>query len=230
MKNLNLNGLKYYHKERKLKTNMEFFKKLDLKTLAIIILVVVIFLMRMCNGGDVNNTGDVVKVDGKKYEVIKHEIDTITVPVIQTEYRDGKTIYSEKPVYINVLAKVDTLSILKDYYAKYNYKDTLKLKDSLGYIAVFDTITQNKILNRVYDAHVNKVTIKETLIVKELPKNQFFIGGTMGFDKVNLVNFVGPTFLFKSKKNKVYSLGIGYSLQKQLSVQGGLYWKIGKKK
>ena len=34
MKNLNLNGLKYYHKERKLKTNMEFFKKLDLKTLA----------------------------------------------------------------------------------------------------------------------------------------------------------------------------------------------------
>jgi hypothetical protein len=209
---------------------MEFFKKLDLKTLAIIILVVVIFLMRMCNGGDVNNTGDVVKVDGKKYEVIKHEIDTITVPVIQTEYRDGKTIYSEKPVYINVLAKVDTLSILKDYYAKYNYKDTLKLKDSLGYIAVFDTITQNKILNRVYDAHVNKVTIKETLIVKELPKNQFFIGGTMGFDKVNLVNFVGPTFLFKSKKNKVYSLGIGYSLQKQLSVQGGLYWKIGKKK
>jgi hypothetical protein len=209
---------------------MEFFKKLDLKTLAIIILVVVIFLMRMCNGGDVNNTGDVVKVDGKKYEVIKHEIDTITVPVIQTEYRDGKTIYSEKPVYINVLAKVDTLSILKDYYAKYNYKDTLKLKDSLGYIAVFDTITQNKILNRVYDAHVNKVTIKETLIVKELPKNQFFIGGTMGFDKVNLVNFVGPTFLFKSKKDKVYSLGIGYSLQKQLSVQGGLYWKIGKKK
>jgi hypothetical protein len=186
--------------------------------------------MRMCNGGDVNNTGDVVKVDGKKYEVIKHEIDTITVPVIQTEYRDGKTIYSEKPVYINVLAKVDTLSILKDYYAKYNYKDTLKLKDSLGYIAVFDTITQNKILNRVYDAHVNKVTIKETLIVKELPKNQFFIGGTMGFDKVNLVNFVGPTFLFKSKKDKVYSLGIGYSLQKQLSVQGGLYWKIGKKK
>jgi hypothetical protein len=45
-----------------------------------------------------------------------------------------------------------------------------------------------------------------------------------------LVNFVGPTFLFKSKKDKVYSLGIGYSLQKQLSVQGGLYWKIGKKK
>lgn len=230
MKNLNLNGLKYYHKERKLKTNMEFFKKLDLKTLAIIILVVVIFLMRMCNGGDVTNKGDIVKVDGKKYEVIKHEIDTITVPVIQTEYRDGKTIYSEKPVYINVPAKVDTASILKDYYAKYNYKDTLKLKDSLGYIAVFDTVTQNKILNRVFDAHVNKFTIKETLIVKELPKNQFFIGGVMGFDKVNLVNFVGPTFLFKTKKDKVYSLGVGYSLQKQLSIQGGLYWNIGKKK
>lgn len=207
---------------------MNLLKKIDLKTLSILVLVIVIFLMRMCSGDVENKKGDIVKIDGKKYEVIKHEIDTVKVPVIQTEYRDGKTIYTEKPVYVNIPSVIDTQSILKDYYAKYIFKDTLKLKDSLGYIAVLDTISQNKIYKRVFDAHVNKFTIKETLIVKDLPKNQFFIGGVMGFDKVNIVNFVGPTLLFKTKKDKVFSVGIGYSLQKQVSVQGGLYWKIGK--
>jgi len=208
---------------------MEFFKKIDFKTLLILILVVILLLMRFCDGNQ-EKKGDIVNIDGKKYEVIKHEIDTITVPVVQTEYRDGKTIYVDKPVYVDVPKEIDTLSILKDYYAKYCFKDTLKLKDSLGYISVVDTISQNKIHKRIFDAHVNKFTIKETLIVKDLPKNQFFIGGVMGFDKVNIVNFAGPTFLFKTKKDKIYSLGIGYSLSKQLNVQGGLYWKIGKKK
>jgi hypothetical protein len=100
----------------------------------------------------------------------------------------------------------------------------------LGYIAVLDTISCNKILNRVFDAHVNKFTIKETLIVKDLPKNQFFIGGVMGFDKVDLVNFIGPTLLFKTKKDKIFSIGVGYGLQQRINIQGGLYWKIGKKK
>ena len=186
--------------------------------------------MRMCDGKGNVDKGDIVKIDGKKYEVIKHEIDTVKIPVVQTEYKKGETIYKEKPVYVNIPVNVDTLSILKDYYAKYNYKDTLKLKDSLGYIAVLDTISCNKILNRVFDAHVNKFTIKETLIVKDLPKNQFFIGGVMGFDKVDLVNFIGPTLLFKTKKDKIFSIGVGYGLQQRINIQGGLYWKIGKKK
>jgi hypothetical protein len=209
---------------------MEFLKKIDLKTLSIITLVIIILLMRMCDGKGNVDKGDIVKIDGKKYEVIKHEIDTVKIPVVQTEYKKGETIYKEKPVYVNIPVNVDTLSILKDYYAKYNYKDTLKLKDSLGYIAILDTISCNKILNRVFDAHVNKFTIKETLIVKDLPKNQFFIGGVMGFDKVDLVNFIGPTLLFKTKKDKIFSIGVGYGLQQRINIQGGLYWKIGKKK
>lgn len=208
---------------------MELIKKIDFKSLLIIVLIIVILLLRFCGDGT-EKKGDVVKIDGKKYEVIKHEIDTIKVPVLQTEYRDGKTIYVEKPIYVDIPSEVDTAKILKDYYAKYCFKDTLKLKDSLGYVAVIDTISENKIKKRIFDSHVNKFTIKETLIVKDLPKNQFFIGGVIGFDKTNIVNFAGPSLLLKTKKDKMYSIGIGYSTNKQISLQGGLYWKIGLKK
>jgi hypothetical protein len=57
-----------------------------------------------------------------------------------------------------------------------------------------------------------------------------FIGGVAGFDKVNLVNFVGPSLLIKDKKDKLYLIGIGYSNAKTVSLQGGIYWKIKFKK
>jgi hypothetical protein len=208
---------------------MDFLKKIDLKTILILGLVIVILLMRSCDGGG-DKPKDIVKIDGKKYQVIKHVVDTQYVPTVQIEYRDGKTIYVDKPVYVPVPSDVDTTKILQDYYTKYTYKDTLNLKDSLGYISVIDTIYKNKIFKRTFDAHVNKITIKDILIVEPPSTNQFFIGGVAGFDKVNVVNFVGPTLVLKTKKDKMYSLGIGYSNSKSISIQGGMYWKIKLKK
>jgi hypothetical protein len=72
--------------------------------------------------------------------------------------------------------------------------------------------------------------INETLIVKELPKNQLYIGLAGGFDKVNVVNFAGPSLVLKTKSDKMYSIGVGYSASKTISLQGGIYWKIKLKK
>ena len=77
---------------------------------------------------------------------------------------------------------------------------------------------------------MNKITIKETLYLEQPPKVMAFIGGVAGFDKVNIVNFVGPSLLIKDKKDKVYSIGVGYSNAKTVSIQGGIYWKIKLKK
>jgi hypothetical protein len=204
--------------------------KLDLKTILIICLILVILLMRSCSGGGDVDKNQTVKVNGKNYVLIKREVDTIYKEITQTVYRDGKTIYRDIPIYVNVPSDVDTNEILKDYYAKYTFKDTLKLTDSLGYIAITDTIFKNRILNRVWDSHVNKITIKETLYLKDPPKIQVFAGGVIGFDKVNIINFVGPSLLLKDKKDRMYSLGIGYSNAKTVSIQGGMYWKISLKK
>ena len=122
--------------------------------------------------------------------------------------------------------EVDTVAILKDFYCKEVYKDTLKLNDGLGYVSVIDTVSQNKIIGRVWNSQVNKIIIKDTKIVKKAPVNQLYIGAVSGFDRVNIVNYVGPTLVFKTKKDKLYSLGIGYGTNKQISLQGGIFWKI----
>ena len=144
-----------------------FLKKLDLKTILILVLIIVILLMRACTSTVNPKKGGTIKVNGKKYVVVKHDIDTVYKPVKQVVYRPGEVIFVDKPVYVKVPTNVDTAAILRDYYTKYPYKDTLKLTEGLGFITINDTIFKNKILNRTFVSHVNKITIKETLYSHE---------------------------------------------------------------
>jgi hypothetical protein len=198
---------------------------LDLKTLLIIGLIALLLFTRGCNDKDITKGGTTV-VNGKTYQNITQVVDTIYVPTKQTIYKPGKTIYKETPVFVAMPREVDTVTILKDFYSKEVYKDTLKLNDGLGYVSVIDTVSQNKIIGRVWNSQVNKIIVKDTKIVKKAPVNQLYIGAVGGFDRVNIVNYVGPTLVFKTKKDKLYSLGIGYGTNKQISLQGGIFWKI----
>jgi hypothetical protein len=198
---------------------------LDLKTLLIVGLIALLLFTRGCNDKDITKGGTTV-VNGKTYQNITQVVDTIYVPTKQTIYKPGKTIYKETPVFVAMPREVDTVAILKDFYSKEVYKDTLKLNDGLGYVSVIDTVSQNKIIGRVWNSQVNKIIVKDTKIVKKAPVNQLYIGAVGGFDRVNIVNYVGPTLVFKTKKDKLYSLGIGYGTNKQISLQGGIFWKI----
>jgi hypothetical protein len=209
--------------------NIKDLLKLDFKTLAVIVLIIIIILMRACDGTGVKPV-DIIKVDGKKYELLKHTIDTVYIPRDTIVYKRGRDIYHEKPVYLKLPLSIDTIAVLNDYYSKKVYIDTLQLADSLGYIIVNDTVSQNTVLGRLWNAQVNKIQIRETVIVKELPKNQVYIGLSGGFDKVNVVNFIGPSLLLKTKSDKIYSIGVGYSASKTISIQGSIYWKIKLKK
>lgn len=198
---------------------------IDLKTLLIITLIGLLIFTKGCNDKDITKGGTTV-VNGRTYQNITQVIDTVYIPTKQTVYKPGKTIYKESPVFVAMPREVDTVAILKDFYCKEVYKDTLKLNDGLGYVSVIDTVSQNKIIGRVWNSQVNKIIIKDTKIVKKAPVNQLYIGAVSGFDRVNIVNYVGPTLVFKTKKDKLYSLGIGYGTNKQISLQGGIFWKI----
>ena len=204
-----------------------FLNSIDLKTLLIIGLIILLVFSRTCDGDDEKDT---TTIDGKTYQTVKHTVDTVIVPKTQIEYRPGKTIYKETPVFVSMPREIDTMVILKNYYSKEIYKDTLKLKDNLGFITVIDTISENKIIGRTWNSKINEVIIKDTKIVKELPVNQLYIGAVAGFDRVNIVNYVGPTLVLKTKKDKLYSLGVGYGTNKQITIQGGIFWKIKLKK
>jgi hypothetical protein len=205
-------------------------KNLDLKTLLIIALIGIVLIMKMCNKKPVTDN-PTVKINGKKYEVIKREIDTQYVPQIKTVSKQGKDIYHDTTIYVPVPTHepIDTEAILRNFYAKNVFKDTIKLDDSLGFVSVIDTISQNKMYHRDWYAKINKTVITDKIYLKEL-RNQVYIGGVVGFDKANIINFAGPSMLLKNKKDDIYSIGVGYTNAKTVAIQGGVYWKIKLKK
>ena len=204
----------------------DFIAKLDLKTLLIVGLIIALLLTRACSSGGEQTTHPVIKVDGNKYELLKHTIDTVTIVKTHIKYRPGKVIYTDTPIYLEHPPKVDTSTVIDQYYSKVVYKDTFKLDQQQGTIAITDTISHNKIIGRLWKASIKQKTIHDVTIVKELPKTQIYIGGVAGFDRVNIINFVGPSILLKTKQDHIYCVGVGYGNAQVLSIQGGIYWKI----
>ena len=213
-------------------------KLLNLKNIAIALLIVVV-VFQQC-GGNKKGTGEIIKVDGKKYELIKHEIDTVEVVKTKVVTKKGEDIYHETIVEKEVIIPtiVDTAALLKEFFAKNIYKDTLNLPDSLGTVSLIDTITQNKILGRTFNASVKQRTIKETLIVKELPKTKVFYGFEGGFNKADVVSHLGFGVLINTKQDKIFHLGIGAANRVTDGtngalapyIGGGVYWKLKFKK
>jgi hypothetical protein len=211
-------------------------KLLNLKNIAIALLIVIV-VFQQC-GGNKKGTGEIVKVDGKKYELIKHEIDTFEIVKTKVVTKKGEDIYHETIKEVIIPAIVDTQALLQDYFAKNIYKDTLQLPDSLGTVSLIDTITQNKILGRTFNASVKQRTIKETTIVKELPKTKLFYGFEGGFNKADVVSHLGFGVLVNTKKDKMFHLGLGVANRTTDGtsgtlapyIGGGVYWKLKLKK
>ena len=213
-------------------------KLLNFKNIVIAALIIFVLLEWFNPGGVM--PGKKVFIAGKAYEVIKHEIDTIDIVKTKVVTKKGEDIYHETIVEKEVIIPtvIDTMALLKDYYSKVLYKDTLILPDSLGIVALNDTISQNKILGRTFNASVKQRTIKETTIVKELPKTKLFYGLEGGFNKADFVSSVGAGVLINTKKDKIYQLGLGVTNQTTDGtnggftpyVRGGVYWKLKLKK
>lgn len=210
-------------------------KHLNFRNIAIVVLILWIILQN-CNPGGIIPSGKTIKVDGKKYEVIKHEIDTVEVLKEKFITKKGKDIFHEVIEFDTVIMKefveVDTSAILKDYLSKVVYKDTLILPDSLGVVSLTDTITKNRIDGRTWNAKVKERIIKETLIVKDPPKSQLYFGVSGNFDRENVIAGVGAGLAFKTKKDKLYQINLGVNNQQKLSpfIGVGTFWKIKLKK
>ena len=191
-------------------------------------IAIAILSMRACKSDD--NPKDIVKIDGKTYEVIKKVTDTLKIPVVHNVYKKGEDIYHEVPVYVDVIvpSNIDTGLILKKFYATHVYKDTLRLKDSLGYVAVTDSISKNVLKSRVWDARVNKVTVTNTIYLKELV-NQWFLGGSVALQRPTQISISGNAIL-KTKKDRLYGVGVGINSQLQPFIQGSMLWKFPFKK
>ena len=215
---------------------MKNFLSLDIKTIAILLLVGIVLFLQFCGGHKtVTTPGKTIYVDGKPYEVIKQKIDTQYIPKEVIKKVKGETIYVDTTIYVEIPGKIDTMSILKDYFAKRVEKDTLHLPDSLGYVALTDTLSRNRIYAREWHAIVNKMTVTDQTIVKET-KGILYFGFDGSFTKTDVVNSLVTGLIYKAKKtNNLYQIGVGVSHQSgdlNLTpyIKGGIYWPIRLKK
>jgi len=174
--------------------------------------------MRACSGGEdgtVITEPTIITETITKWDTLK--IDSLVyVPKWRTKI---KTVHDTIP------ANIDTLSILKDYYAQYFYTDTLSL-DSLGSIVINDTISKNSILFRKIQPNIfiPITTVTNTVYIN---KNEFYGGfGLQG--RTDQLNYLGGELLWKNKKKQAYGFGIGVNQNFQPVLSGRMYWKIGK--
>jgi hypothetical protein len=224
---------------------MKSLLKFDLKNLLIILLIGVV-VFQQCGGGK-KEVGEIINVNGKGYELLEHRVDTVyEKKIVKVPQYVPKYIERLVEVPVKIPIDVDTLKVIEEYFSSFKVTDTLKLTykfsknvlgetinppyPSLGYGVITDVISQNKIQSRDIRWNFQIPIIYDTKIVKELPKNQLYLGLNTNFDKVNVVNSVGGGVILKTKRDRIYQLNTGLSNsitgETQPYLGGGIYWKI----
>ena len=190
----------------------DFFK--NIQTLLIVVLAVLLFYQKSCSSTppvepqtitEVITRWDTLKVATKEY-VPKYIRKTIVnIDTFQ--------------------APIDTMSILRDYYAKYFYTDTIKV-DSLGFIVINDTVTRNLISKRDVQSNIfiPTTTITNTTY---LYKRELFWGASVSGNQEQIQSINGE-LMYVNKKRNAYGFGVGVDQNFQPIFTGRLYWKIGK--
>lgn len=194
----------------------------DFKTLTIIGLIIVIFLLRECRGeskGTPVEPVTIVKIE-TKYDTIVETVETY-IPEYRTKVKwKTKTVHDTIEVHDTI--PIDTTSILEDYFATYAYTDTLK-KDSVTFI-INDTISQNRILSR----GINYSLVYPTKIIsseREVNKRELYIGFGLGGDKQQL-SYVGSELMLRNKKERIYGVGLGINNSFEPIITFKMSWKI----
>ncbi len=173
-------------------------------------LLIVIFLQRECLVTQSHNSAETF------YDTIH---DTLPYPVI---HYVPKLIYQDTGSTKWRWQKVDTTAILKDYFSRHYYADTLA-NDTNALIIVYDTISQNKIISRKPVIEIFTHLIKQTTIQKvpAMAKPMIYAGIGVGRNP-NQFGLTGNV-LYISRKDNAYSLS--YDLLNH-NLYFSMYWKI----
>jgi len=190
----------------------DFFK--NIQTLLIVVLAVLLFYQKSCS--------PTPPVEPQTITEVITRWDTLKVAT-----KEYVPKYIRKTI-VNIdtfQAPIDTMSILRDYYAKYFYTDTIKV-DSLGFIVINDTVTRNLISKRDVQSNIfiPTTTITNTTY---LYKRELFWGASVSGNQKQIQSINGE-LMYVNKKRNAYGFGVGVDQNFQPIFTGRLYWKIGK--
>jgi hypothetical protein len=196
------------------------------KLLTGIILVLVLYVAFSKNGcSPKHQKSDTVTVhdttwsvhDTTIYKTLKGKVlhDTIATP----------PEYIADTNYPKLLAQYKDL--LSKYMALVEFKDTIRL-DTLGYVAITDTVNQNNIKGRSVRSNykIPTITVTNTITNYAPPKAMLFFGGGVQGNQTLGVTGANLGILYKSKKDKIVGFNVGSTIGSQLNYGISSYWKI----
>lgn len=206
---------------------MDFIKKYFKDILYLSLFAVII--LQTC--GKYKPQEDIRRIDStityKTHDSTIREKPVVTTTIVPTKQTIIEKYYYDtaskdlKEKYLELAQKFETLK---------TFDQTIPI-DTIGYVNIKDTISQNDIKGRSvnYNIKEKQVFIKETIIKQAEPKRQLYYGGELGASNTGL-NSAAVGLMYKDRRDNAYKIsgGINFNLQPQITF--GYYKPIKLKK
>jgi hypothetical protein len=157
--------------------------------------------------------------------------DTVYQTNVLTRWKRGKdipyVIIATDTIHDSVQYTVhDTIRIMTDYMRTYAYSDTIKV-DSNTFV-INDTISQNKIQSRGFEAKITEKTILTTITKAAKAKNTLYLGFRGDLSGSNGLEVLSPGIMLNAKNKALIGLNVNINKNINIVYSGSVYFKIGK--
>ena len=200
-------------------TQVVDFIKLYSLNLLIIVIALLIFLKSCETSSDIKNIKprrDTVWIHKDSLIYSKPKI----LKTIIVKYKDKSPEYLPDTNYKKLVVQYNTL--VDKFLASNIYKDSLKI-DSLGYVIVNDTISNNLLKKRSFAYNFKYPKVIE--YVPEKKRAQIYYGGgaVLGDQSLQAIN-IGA--ILKTKKDHIWGVNVGINSNQQIIYSVQTYWKL----
>jgi hypothetical protein len=162
----------------------------------------------------------------RNYNKVKEVRDTLYVKTYRKTYIKGDSI-----PYVIIATDTttihDTVHILSDYMRIYAYSDTINQDSNI--FVINDTISQNRIKSRSFEAKITEKTIYVKEYYAEKAKYRLYYGIIGDFSQSNGLEVLSPGLMLSAKNKALIGLNLNINKNNNITYSGSLYFKIGKK-
>jgi hypothetical protein len=118
-------------------------------------------------------------------------------------------------------------ALLQLYINKFAYNDTIRV-GSYGYIALLDTVKENKIVYRRTRDNFNIPIVKETKTITKYapPTRNVFVGAGILVNNALGIRGAEAGMIFKTKKDQLYNIKASVDIDGNVMYGAGYYYKL----
>ena len=146
----------------------------------------------------------------KQRNTVTTTIDTVTVVKRFEKFTKGDKIpYKVLDTIFTNTKSYDTTYIIKDYQQVKEFTDSIRQDSNL--FVIKDTISQNRIIGRSFQAKIQEKTIKITNNIQAKPKSALYIGFRSDISQDYSKVEHNISLSFKTRQRGLFSVGYGMS-------------------